>query len=101
MKNAPPKNAGTHIGLSVLYQPSDFQMTNDGIIVTCAGSIIVDSNSSIANDLPGQFSRANAYATNALLNSVPIVVSATSSTLFRTYNQNGPKSKARWKFRMT
>src|SRR3954447_16003787 len=41
MKNAPPNHAGTHMGLSVLYQPSFRQMTNAGIIVTCAGSIIV------------------------------------------------------------
>ena len=33
---------------------------NDGIIVTCEGSIIVASNSKKATLRPGQFSRANA-----------------------------------------
>ena len=60
MKNADPSHAGTQIGLSVLYQPIDFQIMNDGIIVTWLGNIIVESSNTNATLLPGQFSRANA-----------------------------------------
>ena len=89
IKNADPKNAGAHSGLSVLYQPTDRQIMKPGIIVTCAGSIMVESSTTSATPRPGQCSRANAYATKVLENRVPSVVSATSSMLLPTYRQNG------------
>ncbi len=58
--NVAPKNVGTQIGLSVLYQPSFCQMRNDGIIVTCSGSMSVLKRISSAIDRPGQCSRAKA-----------------------------------------
>ena len=60
MKNALPNHAGTQSGLSVLYQPIPRQIMNDGIIVTCAGSIIVESRITNATLRPGQCRRANA-----------------------------------------
>ena len=89
MKNALPKNAGTHSGFSVLYQCSDFQMMKPGIIVTWLGSIIVASKRRNAIDLPGQFSRANAYATKLDENSEPTVTSTTSNSELVMYRQNG------------
>ena len=60
MKNAEPKKLGTHSGERVLYQPSSRQIRKEGTIVTCAGSIIVESSERSAALLPGQLSRANA-----------------------------------------
>src|SRR5436190_22448796 len=89
MKNALPKNIGTNSGLSVLYHPSCRQITNDGTIVTCAGSIIVQSRMRNAADRPGQRRRANAYATNVLLNTDPSTLRPTSTSRLRAYCQNG------------
>src|SRR4051794_36050575 len=94
-KNAEPKNDGTHSGLSVLYQCSARQTRNPGIIVTWCGSMIVESKIIIATDRPGQFSRANAYATKLAEKSAPSVVSATRMIELLMYRQNGTDLNAR------
>jgi hypothetical protein len=60
MLKAEPKKLITQSGLSVLYQPSFCMIRNCGIIVTCAGIIIVPSNAAKQMPRPGHCRRAKA-----------------------------------------
>ncbi len=51
-------HAGTIIGSHVFTQPAFENMTNIGIMVTCAGSIIVESTSTKHTSRSGQRNRA-------------------------------------------
>lgn len=64
MKNAEPKNEGTVSGRIVSYQPKVANILKTGIIVTCAGSIIVESRTINRKFLPGKRILANPNATS-------------------------------------
>src|ERR1019366_5404647 len=78
---APAKKLVTHNGYSVLYQPSARMMRNNGIIVTCPGTIIVPSISAKQKLRPGHCSRAKLYATSDELSSVPTMFRITMKRL--------------------
>ena len=60
MVNASPKNNGMISGLSDPIQPSRTKMTYSGTMVTCGGSISVDSTSMNAAWRPRHWSRDSA-----------------------------------------
>ena len=60
MLKAGPKNLITQSGLSVSYQPSFCITRNCGIIVTCAGIIMVPSKAAKQIPRPGHRRRAKA-----------------------------------------
>lgn len=90
MKNAPPpKNAGTISGFKLSTQPRFANSMNCGIIVTCAGSIIVLSTSRNNPSRNGNRSRANANATHAADSVCPTVHKSETINVFCRNRWNG------------